>query len=116
MTPTDAYRGAGRPEATYAIERAMDALAAKVGIDPLELRRRNFIAKDAYPYTAWSGLVYDSGDHDAAATEAAGLVGYDACGPARRRRTSRGPPSASASACRRTSRCAASPRPACWPR
>ena len=68
MTPTDAYRGAGRPEATYAIERAMDALAAKIGIDPLELRRRNFIPEAAYPYTAWSGLVYDSGDHDTAAT------------------------------------------------
>jgi carbon-monoxide dehydrogenase large subunit len=77
MTPTDAYRGAGRPEATYAIERAMNALADKVGVDPLELRRRNFIAKEAYPYTAWSGLVYDSGDHDAAASEAARLVGYD---------------------------------------
>jgi carbon-monoxide dehydrogenase large subunit len=77
MTPTDAYRGAGRPEATYAIERSMDVLAAKVGIDPLELRRRNFIAKDKYPYTAWSGLVYDSGDHDAAASEAARLAGYD---------------------------------------
>jgi carbon-monoxide dehydrogenase large subunit len=77
MTPTDAYRGAGRPEATYAIERAMDALAAKVGIDPLELRRRNFIARDRYPYTAWSGLEYDSGDHDAAATEAARLADYE---------------------------------------
>ena len=77
MTPTDAYRGAGRPEATYAIERAMDSLAAKVGVDPLVLRRRNFIAKEAYPYTAWSGLVYDSGDHDAAASEATRLVGYD---------------------------------------
>ena len=78
MTPTDAYRGAGRPEATYAIERAMDTLAAQMGIDPLALRRRNFIAKEAYPYTAWSGLEYDSGDHDAAATKAAELVGYDA--------------------------------------
>ncbi len=78
MTPTDAYRGAGRPEATYAIERTMDSLAADMGIDPLELRRRNFIAKEAYPYTAWSGLTYDSGDHDAAATKAAGLVDYDA--------------------------------------
>jgi carbon-monoxide dehydrogenase large subunit len=78
MTPTDAYRGAGRPEATYAIERAMNTLAAQMGVDPLELRRRNFIAKDAYPYTAWSGLEYDSGDHDAAATKAAELVGYDA--------------------------------------
>ena len=78
MTPTDAYRGAGRPEATYAIERAMDTLAAQIGIDPLELRRRNFIATDKYPYTAWSGLEYDSGDHDEAATMAAELVGYDA--------------------------------------
>jgi carbon-monoxide dehydrogenase large subunit len=77
MTPTDAYRGAGRPEATYAIERAMDALAAKVGVDPLELRRRNFIAKEAFPYTAWSGLEYDSGDHAGAAAKAAELVGYD---------------------------------------
>jgi len=77
MTPTDAYRGAGRPEATYAIERAMDSLAADMGIDPLELRRRNFIPKEAYPYTAWSGLVYDSGDHDLAATEAARLADYD---------------------------------------
>ncbi len=77
MTPTDAYRGAGRPEATYAIERSMDALAAKIGIDPLELRRRNFIPEAAYPYTAWSGLVYDSGDHGTAATEAARLIGYD---------------------------------------
>ena len=49
MTPTDAYRGAGRPEATYAIERAMDSLAAKLGIDPLELRRRNFIAQGGLP-------------------------------------------------------------------
>ena len=78
MTPTDAYRGAGRPEATYAIERAMDSLAAKLGIDPLELRKRNFIRKDQYPYTAFSGLTYDSGDHLAAAEKAAELVGYEA--------------------------------------
>ncbi len=77
MTPTDAYRGAGRPEATYAIERAMNTLAAKIGIDPVELRRRNFIRKDQFPYTAFSGLVYDSGDHDAAATMALGLADYD---------------------------------------
>jgi carbon-monoxide dehydrogenase large subunit len=78
MPPTDAYRGAGRPEATYAIERSMDALAAKVGIDPLELRRRNFIPAASYPYTAFTGLVYDSADHDAAATKAAEMIGYDA--------------------------------------
>ncbi|MFN6118176.1 MAG: xanthine dehydrogenase family protein molybdopterin-binding subunit [Actinomycetes bacterium] len=77
LTPTDAYRGAGRPEATYAIERAMDALADQIGIDPLELRRRNFIKKDQFPYTAMTGLVYDSGDHDAAATMAAELADYD---------------------------------------
>jgi carbon-monoxide dehydrogenase large subunit len=77
MTPTDAYRGAGRPEATYAIERAMNTLAAKIGIDPIELRRRNFIRKEQFPYTAFSGLVYDSGDHDAAATKALGLADYE---------------------------------------
>lgn len=77
MTPTDAYRGAGRPEATFAIERAMDALAAEVGVDPLELRRRNFIPTEAYPYEAFTGLVYDSGDHDLAATKAAEMLGYD---------------------------------------
>ena len=78
LTPTDAYRGAGRPEATYAIERAMDALAAKLGIDPLELRRRNFIRKEQFPYTAFSGLTYDSGDHSLAADMACELAGYDA--------------------------------------
>ncbi len=78
MTPTDAYRGAGRPEATYAIERAMDSLAAKIGVDPLELRRRNYIPTASYPYTAWSGLVYDSADHPAAADKAAAMIGYDA--------------------------------------
>ncbi|MGB0113090.1 MAG: molybdopterin cofactor-binding domain-containing protein [Ilumatobacteraceae bacterium] len=78
LTPTDAYRGAGRPEATYAIERAMDALAREIGIDPLELRRRNFIATEKYPYEAFTGLVYDSGDHDKAASVAVDLIDYDA--------------------------------------
>jgi aerobic carbon-monoxide dehydrogenase large subunit len=77
MTPTDAYRGAGRPEATYAIERAMDALAATMGIDPLELRKRNYIRKEQFPYTAMTGLVYDSGDHLAAALKAVDIAGYD---------------------------------------
>ena len=76
LTPTDAYRGAGRPEATYAIERAMDALAAQMGLDPMELRRRNFIRKEQFPYTAFSGLVYDSGDHEAAADMALGMADY----------------------------------------
>jgi len=76
MTPTDAYRGAGRPEATYAIERAMDSLAAKVGLDPLELRKRNFIQAEQFPYTAFSGLVYDSGNHLGAAEKATELADY----------------------------------------
>ena len=77
LTPTDAYRGAGRPEATYAIERAMDVLADQMGIDPMDLRKRNFIRKEQFPYTAFTGLVYDSGDHLAAAEMAAGLADYD---------------------------------------
>ncbi|MFZ4720297.1 MAG: xanthine dehydrogenase family protein molybdopterin-binding subunit, partial [Ilumatobacteraceae bacterium] len=77
LTPTDAYRGAGRPEATYAIERAMDALADTMGIDPMELRKRNFIRKEQFPYTAFSGLTYDSGDHLAAAEKAAQMADYD---------------------------------------
>ena len=62
-TPTDAYRGAGRPEATYVIERTMDALADELGMDRLELRRKNFIRE--FPYTLASGLIVDSGDYDA---------------------------------------------------
>ncbi|MDQ3738104.1 MAG: xanthine dehydrogenase family protein molybdopterin-binding subunit [Actinomycetota bacterium] len=77
LTPTDAYRGAGRPEATYAIERSMDALADKIGIDPFELRKRNFVGPEAFPYEAFSGLTYDSADHIAAATKAAELADYD---------------------------------------
>jgi carbon-monoxide dehydrogenase large subunit len=76
LTPTDAYRGAGRPEATYAIERAMDMLADQMGIDPMELRKRNFIEKDQFPYTAFTGLTYDSGDHHAAADKAAEMADY----------------------------------------
>lgn len=63
-TPTDAYRGAGRPEATYAIERAMDALARAVGKDPTEVRRMNMIATESFPdHGIVSGLVADSGDY-----------------------------------------------------
>jgi aerobic carbon-monoxide dehydrogenase large subunit len=64
-TPTDAYRGAGRPEATYAIERAMDALARKVGMDPVAIRKLNFISKSQFPnHTIVSGLTVDSGDYE----------------------------------------------------
>ena len=65
-TPTDAYRGAGRPEATYFVERAMDMLARELKMDPAELRRRNFIPKDKFPFATQMGAVYDSGDYDKA--------------------------------------------------
>ncbi len=75
-TPTDAYRGAGRPEATYAIERAMDALARKVGVDPAEVRRRNLIGADKFPYTSAAGLVFDSGEYERALDAVLELVDY----------------------------------------
>ncbi|PWK60892.1 xanthine dehydrogenase family protein molybdopterin-binding subunit [Roseicyclus mahoneyensis] len=61
-TQVDAYRGAGRPEAIYALERAMDFAARELGVDPLDLRRRNFIATDAFPYRSATGELYDVGD------------------------------------------------------
>ena len=76
-TPTDAYRGAGRPEATYAIERAMDALARVVGVDPAEIRRRNFVAADQFPYHSSGGLIFDSGNYEPALTRALELADYD---------------------------------------
>ena len=62
-TPTDAYRGAGRPEATYFIERAMDMLARELKMDPADLRRKNFIEPTQFPFTTQAGAVYDSGDY-----------------------------------------------------
>ncbi|MCZ6666044.1 MAG: xanthine dehydrogenase family protein molybdopterin-binding subunit, partial [Gammaproteobacteria bacterium] len=62
--PTDAYRGAGRPEACYTVERLIEAAAQATGLGPVEMRRRNFISKDAFPYETPTGLVYDSGDYD----------------------------------------------------
>ena len=61
--PSEPYRGAGRPDAAYLIERAMDALADEIGLDPAELRRRNFIPPEQFPYTTAAGTVYDSGDY-----------------------------------------------------
>jgi aerobic carbon-monoxide dehydrogenase large subunit len=90
MTPTDAYRGAGRPEATYAIERAMDRLSAVSGIDPVALRRRNYVRADQYPYTAMTGLVYDSGDHEAALSMALQLADYDGLRAEQQRRRDAG--------------------------
>src|SRR5580698_1937018 len=75
--PTDAYRGAGRPEATFAIERIMDDLAAELGLDPLELRERNWISHAEFPYTTVAGLTYDSGNYEAATAKAKELFDYD---------------------------------------
>jgi carbon-monoxide dehydrogenase large subunit len=75
--PTDAYRGAGRPEATFAIERIMDELAVELGMDPLELRERNWIKHEEFPYTTIATLVYDSGNYEAATARAKELFGYD---------------------------------------
>jgi carbon-monoxide dehydrogenase large subunit len=75
-TPTDAYRGAGRPEATYVLERTMDALAAELGMDRIELRRRNFVTE--FPYTMASGLTIDSGDYHATLDRLLELLDLDA--------------------------------------
>jgi carbon-monoxide dehydrogenase large subunit len=75
--PTDAYRGAGRPEATFAIERIMDDLAAELALDPLELRERNWISHEEFPYTTIAGLTYDSGNYEAATAKAKELFDYD---------------------------------------
>ena len=75
-TPTDAYRGAGRPEATYFVERGMDMLARELGMDPAELRRRNFIQPDQFPYTTQMGAVYDSGDYAKALDRALANAGW----------------------------------------
>jgi carbon-monoxide dehydrogenase large subunit len=77
MTPTDAYRGAGRPEATFAIEHMMDDLAAHLGVDPLELRERNWIKHEEFPYTTIAGLTYDTGNYEAATAAARELFRYD---------------------------------------
>jgi carbon-monoxide dehydrogenase large subunit len=65
-TPTDAYRGAGRPEATYFVERAMDMLALELKMDPAEVRRKNFIQPRQFPFATQMGAIYDSGDYEKA--------------------------------------------------
>lgn len=77
-TPVDAYRGAGRPEAAYLIERLVDIYARKIEMDPVEVRRRNFIPRDKFPYTVATGLTYDSGNYDAALDKALGILDYRA--------------------------------------
>jgi carbon-monoxide dehydrogenase large subunit len=90
--PTDAYRGAGRPEATFGIERIMDDLAAELGIEPLELRERNWIKHEEFPYTTIAGLTYDSGNYEAATARAKELFGYDELRAEQQRRSAEGGP------------------------
>lgn len=75
--PTDAYRGAGRPEATFGIERIMDELAAELSMDPLELRAKNWIRHEEFPFDTVAGLTYDSGNYEAATAKARDLFHYD---------------------------------------
>jgi carbon-monoxide dehydrogenase large subunit len=74
-TPTDAYRGAGRPEATHLIERVVDILARRLGIDPADIRRKNFARE--FPFSSATGLAYDSGDYEKPLDKALELIGYD---------------------------------------
>lgn len=76
-TPTVAYRGAGRPEAAAALERAMDLFATAIGMDPAEVRRRNMVAANRFPFTTPAGTVYDSGDYPSALAMALQHAGYD---------------------------------------
>ena len=76
-SPVTAYRGSGRPEAAALLERAVDLYAHELGMDPVEVRRRNFIPADAFPYKSATGLDYDSGDYQRGLDAALDLVGID---------------------------------------
>ena len=108
----DAYRGAGRPEATYVLERAMDLVARELGVDPVEVRRRNFIPPDAFPYDPRHparALATTRGEYEKALDRALEIVDYDGF-RAEQEAGARATAATSASASRPTSRCAASPR------
>ncbi len=92
-TPIGAFRGAGRPEAAQAIERAMDMFAGELGMDPAELRRRNFFAADAFPLITASGAPYDSGDYEGALDLVLEAAGYAELRDEQRRRREAGDPS-----------------------
>lgn len=76
-TPTDAYRGAGRPEATYVIERMADLFAKEIGMDPVEVRKKNLIPAEEFPYTTPLGLQYDSGNYHGALQKALDILDYE---------------------------------------
>src|SRR5256885_14730568 len=75
--PTDPYRGAGRPEATHLVERMVDLVAHEIGMDPVAIRRKNFIQPKEFPFTQNFGLVVDSGDYEKTLNRALELAGYD---------------------------------------
>jgi carbon-monoxide dehydrogenase large subunit len=89
-TPIAPYRGAGRPEATALIERAIDLVANELALDPADVRRMNLIPADAFPYTTASGTTYDSGEYERALGEALQLAGYDALRAEQANRRARG--------------------------
>jgi carbon-monoxide dehydrogenase large subunit len=91
-TPIAAYRGAGRPEATAAIERAVDLFAAEIGMDPAEVRRRNLIPPDRFPYTTPGGAEYDTGEYAAALDKVLAAAGYDELRAEQARRRENGDP------------------------
>jgi len=90
--PVDACRGAGRPEATYVIERLVSRAAAALGLDPAEIRRRNFISPDAFPYATQVALEYDSGNYEVALDRALEILGYDGLRAEQARRRENGGP------------------------
>ena len=89
-TPTDAYRGAGRPEATHAIERMVDILAAELKMDPAEIRLKNFIREDEFPFNTGTGLSYDSGNYALPLKKALDIVGYHSLREEQRRARNEG--------------------------
>lgn len=91
-TWVDAYRGAGRPEATFAIERMMDELAAELGVDPIAIREKNWITHEEFPFTTVAGMTYDTGNYEAATAKALELFGYDELREEQRRRRESGDP------------------------
>jgi carbon-monoxide dehydrogenase large subunit len=88
--PVDAYRGAGRPEATYLVERTVDAAARQIGMDPAEFRRINFIPKDAFPYQTAVALQYDIGNYEAPLDKALEMIDYSGFEARRKEAANRG--------------------------
>ena len=96
--PYDAYRGAGRPEAAYIIERVMDLIARKLGMDPTDIRRKNFIPTESFPYVTPTQMPYDSANYPEALDKALEIAGYSTnCGPRKSACASRAASWASAS-------------------